>query len=977
MSGHHHAPGVDRGEERGCAGGTGDGDLDRGYDGVTGMPLADEAEMFRSVVLGSPDAVFAVDADGTVLWANPAAERLFGRPVDDLVGTPVLDLALEEERPRVLGTRRRLLEGDEVHVDVVRCRRQDGVVFDAAVTRSVRRAADGRVLGMSIVLSDVTEERRVRGDLTEALARSHARFDQVATPQALLDLEARFVAVNDAACALLGRERERLLGLDATGLVAPVDLARTTEQLTDLREGRVESVTYEVTAERPDATPVPLLIDASLVRDRDGTPREIAVFARDLSEVRDAQRRVEAQKAFFTALYRSATDVVVVTDSEDRVTYVSPSFTRVLGYPPDRVLGSAGELLLDPEDTERSRAHRAALRARPGGSARRLARVQDVRGRWRWFDAVTTNCLDDPTISGMVSNLRDVTSEIEAQQRLKESEARYRAIVETAQEGIVAVGTDGQVLFANDTMARLMGVPLETVYGSGLRDALAEGDAHDLHRRVGERAVSGPERYEVGYDHPDGTHRTWSVAASPLTHDDGSPMGSLGMIADVTVERQAEAELRHAALHDALTGLPNRALLVDRIAMAGARQQRDPEHSLAVMFLDLDHFKLVNDSRGHEVGDRLLVEVAARLEAAVRESDTVARLGGDEFAVICEGAGEDDAAEVARRIRETLGRPVDLGGEQFYVSASIGVALSPPHGVSDLLRFADVAMYDAKLGGRSRVATFRGGETGRAARRLAIATVLRETLADGCPTLGYQPVVDVETRQLVGLEALLRWEHPTLGAVSPVELLTAAETSGLSFDLDRAVILQAGADLVRLRQAGLVAGSVGVAVNISPRTAQQQRLDGLVREMLEVTGLPARCLTLEITEHAIMDNADHAVALMGRLAEAGVRIAIDDFGTGYNSLVHLQRLPVAELKIDRSFVRDVVDRPASQAIARSVVSLARALGMQTVAEGIETEAQVRMLAGLGCARGQGFLWGQAAALDDLPALFEKQGWTRG
>ena len=972
MSGHRDAPGDDRVEDTAA---TSRADLDRGYRGVTGMPLVDEAEMFRSAVLGSPHAYLAVDPDGLVLWANGAAEQLFGWRAEELVGTPVVELAAEEERERMLGTRRRLLDGGQVHTDVVRCRRRDGAAFDAAVTRSVRRDPHDRVLGIDIVLSDVSEELRVRRDLTESLARSHARFDQVATPQALLDLEARFVAVNDAACALLGRRRERLLGLDATTLVTPVDHAVTAAHLSELREGGRDSVTYEVTVERSDGTTVPLLIDASLVRDRDGTPREIAVFARDLSEVREAQRRVEAQQAFFTALYRSAGDVVVVTDRDNRLTYVSPSLTRVLGYPAERVLGKIGRMFLDPDDTEASRRHFAALLETPGASARRLARARDVRGRWRWFDTVTTNCHDDPAIGGMVSNLRDVTAEIEARERLRESEARYRAIVETAQEGIVALALDGEVLFANDTMARLMGVPLETVYRSGLREALAPDEAAEMDRRLADRAEVGPERYEVAYDHPDGSRRTWSVVASPLTHDDGSPMGALGMVFDVTAARQAEAELRHAALHDALTGLPNRALLVDRITMAGARQQRDPDHGLAVMFLDLDHFKLVNDSRGHEVGDRLLVEVAARLERAVRETDTVARLGGDEFAVICEGADERDAAEVAERIREVLAEPVDLDGEQVHVSASIGVALSPPHGVGDLLRFADDAMYDAKLAGRSRVATFQGGQADRATRRLAIASGLRDTLAAGCPTLGYQPVVDLGSDRLLGLEALLRWQHPTLGALEPAELLTAAETSGLSFELDRAVVLQAGADLVRLREAGLVDDDVRVAVNISPRTAQQQRLDGLVNEMLDVTGLPARCLTLEIAEHAIMDNADHAVVLLGRLAEQGVRIAVDDVGTGQTSLVHLQRLPVSELKIDRSFVRDVVASPASRAIAGSVVALAGALGLETVAEGVEDDEQLRVLAGLGCGRGQGFRWARATPYEDLPALLDARGWA--
>jgi len=933
--------------------------------GTTGMPAELEAEIFRSVVVGSPNAVLATDADGLILWANAATEQLLGWSPAELVGRPLLELADPGEREELLDRRRRLYAGDDVALDVTTCVHKDGHRVQVSVTRAVRRDEDGTTRGISLELTDVSEERRLREDLTDALARSHARFDQVATPQALLDLDGRFVAVNDAACALLGRSRGRLLGRDATLLATPVDLAGTAHRLRELRAGRLDSVSYEVNARRDDSSEVPMMVDASLVRDRDGTPRELAVFARDLSDIHEAQRRVAQQEVFFTALYRSAADVVLVSDRDNRLTYVSPSFTRVLGYPPEEVLGTDGRQYLHPDEVDTSASHVSALRARPGASARRLARIRDARGRWRWFDTLNTNRYDDPEIQGMVSNLRDVSTEMEVLERLRESESRYRAIVETAQEGIIALAPDGAVLFANDTMAELMGLPLETVYERGLHDVLAHDEAAAIDQRLEHRVERGPERYEVGYDHPDGTHRIWLVAASPLTHDDGSPMGSLGMVSDVTAARGVEAELRHAALHDALTGLPNRALLVDRITMAGARQAREQTGGLAVMFLDLDHFKLVNDSRGHEVGDRLLVEVAARLENAVRDSDTVARLGGDEFAVICEDADPEAAVEVAARVQQVLSEPVLLGRESFYVSASLGIAHSPPYAVTDLLRFADAAMYDAKLAGRSQVSTFSGGETSPAARRLAIAAALREQLRERAPRLGYQPVVDFDSNRLTGLEALLRWTHPELGEVTPAELLSAAETSGLSFDLDRAVILAAGTELVRLRTAGLVADDVTVAVNISPRTAQQQRLDSLVQEMLEETGLPAGCLTLEITEHAIMDNADHAVVLLGRLADAGVRIAIDDFGTGYNSLVHLQRLPVAELKIDRSFVADVVSRPDSRAISRSVVGLAAALGMRTVAEGIEEPEQVEALRDMGCHRGQGWLWARALLPDEI------------
>jgi predicted signal transduction protein with EAL and GGDEF domain len=344
----------------------------------------------------------------------------------------------------------------------------------------------------------------------------------------------------------------------------------------------------------------------------------------------------------------------------------------------------------------------------------------------------------------------------------------------------------------------------------------------------------------------------------------------------------------------------------------------------------------------------------------------VARLGGDEFAVICEDSDGAQAATVAARVQDCLNQPFDLDGEPVYISASIGIALSPPYAVGDLLRFADAAMYDAKAGGRSQVNTFEGGESSESQRRLAIVGALREALGQESLTLGYQAIVDLESGAVTGLEALLRWTHPTLGFVDPAELVRAADSSGLSFELDRAVIRRAGVDLLALRSAGLVGDDIVMSVNISSRTAQEQRLDTLVREMLEATGLPARCLVLEITEHALMDNAEHAVTLLTALTDSGVGVAIDDFGTGYNSLVHLQRLPVSVLKIDRSFVQDIASRPDSLAIVRSILGLAAALGLEVIAEGVEDREQVRVLLELGCRSGQGFLWGPAVLVDALP-----------
>jgi diguanylate cyclase (GGDEF)-like protein/PAS domain S-box-containing protein len=940
------------------------------YESVTGLPPHVEAEMFRSIALSSRSAVVAADDQGVILWANAAVGEVFGWSPEELVGRPVTVLAAEESHEEAIVWRRAVIDGGSSRTVVVPGVRSDGSRFPLSVTPGVRRTPDGRLLGISLICRDLTEERRVREELTEALARSHARFDQVAQPQALLDLEARFVAVNDAACNLLGWAREELLGRDSRDFVYPVDARSAIDRLERLAQGEVAAITYEVVAKRGDAAQVPLHLDVSLVRDGEGRPRELAVFARDLTEIQEAQRRLQEQEGFFRSLYHRAADPAVVTDAESRFVYVSPSFTHVFGYEVEEVLGRDALDIVHPEDVPAVRRLVARALKSPGRTLRTRLRGRDARGRWRWFDTQVTNLLEDAAIQGVVANLREMTAEMEAQELLRRSESRYRAIAETAQEGIVLLDPQGNVVFANDKLAQILGVAAEELHERGLFDFVVGDERPRMMERLRTRHEVGVESYEIEIVHPEHGHRILSVTASPLV-EDGAPLGSLGMVSDVTAERKAQTELRRAALHDPLTGLPNRALLVDRLSMAAARRERDDGRGIAVLFLDLDHFKLVNDSRGHDVGDRLLVEVAARIEGAVRDTDTVARLGGDEFAVVCEESSPEEADAVADRVLAALREPFRLDGETLYVSASIGIALSPPHRLDDLLRFADAAMYTSKTAGRGQATRFEGQESLGSERRLAIAGALREALAEDALTLGFQPIMDLDHGRLLGLEALLRWTHPVLGPVAAEEVVTAAETSGLSFALDHAVIRASASALLALRRDGVVAPDVYVSVNISSRTAQQQRLDDVVREVLAATGLPATCLALEITEHAIMDNRDHAVALLTRLAQSGIGIAIDDFGTGYNSLVHLQRLPVRTLKIDRSFVTDLETSPESQAIARSVVGLAEALGMSTIAEGVEHAEHLALLQEVGCTAGQGYLWSPAVLVDELPTVLAR------
>jgi diguanylate cyclase (GGDEF)-like protein/PAS domain S-box-containing protein len=669
---------------------------------IPGMPQQDQTDLFAGIAMSMPDGVVVTDGEGTILWVNPATAAMFGRPEGELVGRPVTAL-LDESPADVRAVPGRVLGGEQATPFLTTGRRHDGETFEVAVTAGVRRDEEGRLIGTSLVLRDVTRESARRRELTEALARSRARFDQSALPQALLDVDGRFVEVNDAGCALLGWSREELVGRDSSELIHAVDPGLVRVRLGRLRDGTARSASYETTGATKDGREVPLQVDLTAVRDHAGRAIEFAAVARDLRGLKEAEHRLTSQEAFFRALNRESSDVTFVSDTTGRLLYVTPSVTQVLGYLPDQILDALDSSLAHPGDLAGLEERRRRVREVPGARDRFTLRLRDREELWRWFEATVTNCVEDPDVGGIVVHLREVTSEVEAEQALRESEARYRAIAETAQEGILAVSPVGDILFANERLVEILGIPMDQVYALGGRGIFAPDEAAEAALRLAARSRgAGPERFDFRYQHPQLGRRALHVSASSLPAADGSVLGSLAMVADVTEQRAADEALRRQALHDALTGLPNRAMFMDRLARAAARQERAEEGVVAVLFLDLDHFKVVNDLHGHEAGDRVLVEVAARLEQAVRATDTVARLGGDEFAVICEGADATTASLVASRIQMAFKDPLAVEGEQFSVSMSIGVALSPPYSADSLLRYADSAMYHAK-------ATARGG----------------------------------------------------------------------------------------------------------------------------------------------------------------------------------------------------------------------------------------------------------------------------
>ncbi len=556
--------------------------------------------------------------------------------------------------------------------------------------------------------------------------------------------------------------------------------------------------------------------------------------------------------------------------------------------------------------------------------------------------------------------LRVATAEQEAQL----NQRRFSSAFTRAAIGMAIVDRNGVVLQANAALHQLLGRPAGSLAGGTLRSLLHPGDAGLLERHVGEVLAHRSDQFSIELRCASPAD-TWVALHCALFDDVGAGAerlpGLIFQLHDISQRRRAEGELRHIAYHDALTDLANRNCFQRRLAEAVELSRTDRRQGFAVMVLDLDRFKIVNDSLGHAAGDQLLKRVAQRLSACVRPSDLVARLGGDEFGLLLTGApSHADALQLGERLLQALDSPLRVNGTELRVQASIGVTFSDlGYRLPDeVLRDADLAMYEAKAGGKARLMPFDARMHERIGHRLQLESDLRRAIGEGQLSLVYQPLYALDPHRLVGFEALARWTHPERGSVSPGVFIALAEESGCIQALTAWAVEEAVRQHAEWLAADAAAGELVVHVNVSGKDLARPGFAEHVSAALQRHGLPPRQLLLEITESTLMEHRDQALAALQALGAQGVKLGIDDFGTGYSSLAYLSLLPFDCLKIDRSFVLGLADSPHNEEIVRTVISLGRSLNKQVVAEGIETHEQLARLRRLGAGVGQGYLLGR-------------------
>ena len=528
-------------------------------------------------------------------------------------------------------------------------------------------------------------------------------------------------------------------------------------------------------------------------------------------------------------------------------------------------------------------------------------------------------------------------------------------VIENSLEGVMVTDAESRIVSVNPAFCRLTGYSAEEVVGK--RPSMLSSGRHDgaFYARMWERLrAEGQWESEIWNRRKSGEIYPALLHIAAITDNDGTLTHYAALFTDISPLKETEARIRDLAYYDPLTGLPNRRLLEDRLAVELAHASRSGKR-LAVMFVDLDRFKRINDSLGHEIGDHLLIEVSKRLRACLREDDTVARMGGDEFLIVlCNLDGPEDAVVTARRIVEALRRPVVIDGRELVVTTSIGISICPDDSknATTLIKNADVAMYRAKEDGRNSYQLYQPAMNARSLEHLALETALHGALKRDELLLHFQPLIDLETGTVVAAEALLRWCHPELDLVSPADFIPLAEETGLIVPIGEWVLRNACEHHRAWREAGR--GELRMMVNISARQFRDDAFVDVVDRVLQETGMPPALLTLEVTETMLMDDVDSSIVRMHRLRALGVNLALDDFGTGYSSLAYLKRFPIEELKIDRLFVRGIDRNTRDAALVAAIISLGHSLGLRVVAEGVESEDHLKVLREQGCDVAQGF-----------------------
>ena len=922
-------------------------------------------EAFAEVYEHSPFLAFMMDASGTILAANAHARRL-----DQEVGANGNAFGLlrpwaaaELRQEGIAEARRRGAWRGEL---ALRCKEGDGTPVSLALEYYPEHEGQPGCYRCTVTALHEADSYGSR-------LRFKRLFDLHPHPMWVYDLETlRFLVVNQAAVDVYGYSEEEFLAMTIADIRPPQELGRLAQALAHSDSGEPQR-SHAWTHCRKDGSR--LLVEISSHPLMLAGHKARFVIAHDVTD----KMRIE------TALHESDEMMRLVIDHIPHQIFwkdldllyrgCNDVFVQAAGVAsPAEVIGKSDFDFPWAPNAQRIRSDDQDIIRTGQPRLNREDHLLFADGSVHWF-LINKLPLHDQAgkIIGILGTIEDVTARKQAELTLQLHNRALEASVNAIAITTVVDGSD-TIDYANPALAQLTGYSRGEVEGLSLEALLAVDDDAGASRAALHEAMHAQSEVQLLLRgrHKDGRAYWAQLHVAPVGGGEAQGAHRVCVLTDVTASMDYQAQLEHQANHDALTGLPNRNLCSDRLAQAISYAQRYG-HTVWVIFIDLDNFKLVNDNLGHAAGDELLRALAARLRANVRDTDTVARMGGDEFVlVLLDGNDALPPQAMLRKVLDSVAAPVALAGQECTVTCSIGVSQYPADGAEpvQLMRYADIAMYRAKESGRNQVQFYEPAMQARIAERAAIENELRGALARGEMYLDYQPKMNIASGEISGVEALLRWRHPSMGLVSPGRFIGVAEETGQIVELGRWVIRTACAQNRAWQDAGLP--PLRVAVNVSARQFRDKGLADDVVAALRASGLQAQYLELELTESMMMQNADEAVATVQRLKKVGVGLSIDDFGTGYSSLAYLKLFPIDYLKIDQSFVREMLVDPTVAAIVRSVIALGHSLDFRVIAEGVETEAQLAYLQRLQCDEAQGFHLSRPLAPEKFAALLTQE-----
>jgi len=809
--------------------------------------------------------------------------------------------------------------------------------------------------------------------------RLRALLHNSADAVVVLDEAGRFLFASPAIERIFGWSPDELIGRSWLDYVVEEDhtqVAASYAVILDQREGQAYRGLFRAKAR----VGPPVWAEVTTVNHVDNPAvGGVVINVRDVSERLEADRALRASEARFRSMMSAGYDVTAIIDRDAAIKWITPNVTTLLGHDAAALVGTDGFRLIHPDDLDYMRGELALFAAHQGVPSPTTIRMVHRDGHAVDVEMTGTDFLDHADIAGIAISMRDVGDRI----AVERDRTRLTEIFEMTSDLVTISTIDGTLVYLNDATRQFVALDPGTPLGDV--DISRNCTTATLVRLADEvlPALLDGGIWSGELELLDADRRVIPVLAQVLAHREAG--GRIEFVStvlrDITERKGFEVRLAHEATHDPLTGLPNRTLLIDRLDAALARSRRH-RTGVAVLFCDIDHFKVVNDSLGHSFGDRVLLEVARRLQEQLRPGDTVSRFGGDEFVILCEDTSDtDDAVRIAQRVDDAMAQPFLLEDDnEVFVGLSVGIAMADrsSSGHDDpeaLIRDADAAMYKAKERGRGRHQVFDHGIYEQAVDRFDLAKGLRHAVDRGELDVQYQPLVALSgpidgplAGRVFGVEALVRWDHPSRGRLLPGDFVPVAEETGVVLGMGAWVLHEACRQMARwLDELGDAAPRT-LAVNLSARQLEHPELVGVVQRAIAESGLPPERLELEVTESVLMNDVALSSQILGTLKDLGVNISVDDFGTGYSSLSYLRRFPVDQLKVDRSFVDGLGSEPEDSAIVAAIVSLAHTLGLVAVGEGVETADQLEALRGLGCDLAQGYHLARPLSAGDLTSL---------